>query len=61
MRRRRSPALDPREFADADELHDALAVLHERWILEEPAAMADPNSFGWDGGATALGWCTTLA
>lgn len=50
------PALDPRDFADADELHDALAVLHEGWILEEPAAMADPNSFGWDGGATALGW-----
>lgn len=50
------PALDPREFADAYELHDALAVLHEGWILEEPAAMADPNSFGWDDGATALGW-----
>jgi lauroyl/myristoyl acyltransferase len=50
------PALDPREFADAYELHDTLAVLHEAWILEEPAAMADPNSFGWDDGATARGW-----
>lgn len=50
------PALDPRDFADADALHDELAVRHERWIVEEPAAMADPNSFGWDNGATARGW-----
>jgi lauroyl/myristoyl acyltransferase len=50
------PALDSREFADADELHHALADSHERWILEEPAAMADPNSFGWENGATARGW-----
>jgi acetoacetyl-CoA synthetase len=34
--------LDPREFADADELHDALAAHHERWILENPAAMEHP-------------------
>ena len=34
--------LDPREFAHADELHDALAAHHERWILENPAAMEHP-------------------
>jgi Coenzyme PQQ synthesis protein D (PqqD) len=34
--------LDPRQFADADELHDALAAHHERWILENPAAMEHP-------------------
>ena len=43
-------------FAGVDELHDALADSHERWILEEPAAMADPNGFGWENGATARGW-----
>jgi len=50
-------ALDPREHADADELHDALAVAHERWILELPAAMEDPNRAGaWEQSATAAGW-----
>jgi acetoacetyl-CoA synthetase len=34
--------LDPREFADVDDLHDALAAHHERWILEDPAAMEHP-------------------
>ena len=48
--------LDPRDFADVDELHDALATLHESWILELPAAMADPRSFGWARGATAQAW-----
>lgn len=51
-----APPLDPREHVSADELHDALALVHERWILEEPAAMADPNSFGWDGGAGSEAW-----
>jgi hypothetical protein len=49
-------ALDPREHADAHELHEALAQLHERWILEYPAAMSDPRSFGWEQGASARGW-----
>jgi benzoate-CoA ligase len=48
--------LDPREFADADQLHDALAAVHERWILENPAAMEDPRSFGWQHGATPQAW-----
>ena len=34
----------------------ALAAHHERWILEEPAMMTDPNSFGWEGGAGPQGW-----
>jgi lauroyl/myristoyl acyltransferase len=49
-------ALDPREHADADELHEVLARLHERWILEFPAAMSDPRSFGWEQAARADGW-----
>ncbi len=48
--------LDPRELAGADELHEALASLHERWILENPPAMSDPRSFGWEQGATAQRW-----
>ncbi len=48
--------LDPHEFAGVDQLHDALAALHERWILENPAAMADPRSIGWEHGATAQAW-----
>jgi lauroyl/myristoyl acyltransferase len=51
-----APAFDPREHAGVGELHAALAAHHERWILEEPAMMADPNSFGWDQGARAQGW-----
>lgn len=51
-----APALDPREHAGAAELHRALAAHHERWILEEPAMMTDPNSFGWEGGAGPQGW-----
>jgi lauroyl/myristoyl acyltransferase len=49
-------ALDPRAFADAEELHAALARVHERWILECPAAMADPRGFGWGQGASAQAW-----
>jgi benzoate-CoA ligase family protein len=48
--------LDPREFADVDQLHDALAAVHERWILENPAAMEDPRGFGWQHGATPQAW-----
>ncbi len=48
--------LDPRHFASADELHDALAAHHERWILENPCAMEDPRSIGWEHGATAHAW-----
>ncbi len=51
-----APPLDPREHASAEELHRALAAHHERWILEEPEMMADPNSFGWEGGALPERW-----
>ena len=46
--------LDPRDFASSDELHDALAAQHERWILENPAALEDPRSTGWE--ATVRAW-----
>jgi lauroyl/myristoyl acyltransferase len=46
--------LDPRRFAGADELHDALAAVHERRMLEHPEEMEDPRSFGWE--ATAAEW-----
>jgi hypothetical protein len=48
--------LDPREISDVEALHNAVAAVHERWILDDPAAMADPNSFGWDRGASAQAW-----
>ena len=48
--------LDPRDFADVGDLHDAMAAVHESWILEFPAAMADPRGFGWADGATADAW-----
>jgi len=48
--------LDPREFAGVDDLHDALVAVHERWILENPAAMEDPRNSGWEHGATAQAW-----
>jgi lauroyl/myristoyl acyltransferase len=47
--------LDPRQLT-VDELHNALAALHERWILENPAAMEDPHKTGWEHGATAEAW-----
>jgi hypothetical protein len=48
--------LEPRDFAGVDELHGALASLHERWILELPEQMEDPRSFGWDEWATPAEW-----
>jgi lauroyl/myristoyl acyltransferase len=49
--------VDPRDFAGIDELHDALAARHERWILELPAASEDPNREGaWENSATAEAW-----
>ncbi len=46
--------LDPREYAGVDDLHAALAAQHERWILENPAALEDPRTTGWE--ATAQAW-----
>ncbi len=51
-----APALDARQFAGAAELHVALAATHERWILENPAAMEDPRRIGWEEGATPQAW-----
>ena len=49
--------LDARDFADADELHTALAAVHERSILELPETMEDPNRAGaWENGATEHEW-----
>lgn len=50
-------SLDPRELGGDEGLHDALAAVHERWILELPASMEDPNREGaWEQSATAEGW-----
>jgi lauroyl/myristoyl acyltransferase len=48
--------LDPRLLGGVDEMHDALARVHEALILEDPAAMNDPVEFGWRDQATATGW-----
>jgi lauroyl/myristoyl acyltransferase len=49
--------LDPHDFSDYERLQDALAGAHERWILERPGALEDPNRRGaWEGGASALEW-----
>jgi lauroyl/myristoyl acyltransferase len=52
-----SAPLDPRHFAGAEQLHDALAAMYERWILETPFALEDPRRPGaWEQGATAEAW-----
>jgi lauroyl/myristoyl acyltransferase len=49
--------LDPRRFGRWEELHDALARVHERWLLDDPAAVEDPNRPGaWEGGAGPDAW-----
>jgi lauroyl/myristoyl acyltransferase len=49
--------LDPRELGGCEELHEALAAVHERWILEFPASLEDPNREGaWVQSATAEAW-----
>jgi lauroyl/myristoyl acyltransferase len=49
--------LDARDFTSLEELHTALATAHERWILELPATLEDPNRDGaWERGATARAW-----
>ncbi|MGO9788845.1 MAG: hypothetical protein ACLP8S_04735 [Solirubrobacteraceae bacterium] len=37
-------------------LHEQLARIHERWILQNAAAMQGPRDFGWEDGATAGAW-----
>ena len=48
--------VDPRAFADAGELHDALAALHERLVLEHAEEIEDPVEIGWGDGATPTVW-----
>jgi lauroyl/myristoyl acyltransferase len=50
-------ALDPRLFGGEEPLHEALAKVHERWILERPAALEDPRRKGaWEESASAERW-----
>jgi hypothetical protein len=40
-----------------EELHEEIAAIHERWILEAPEALEDPRRAGaWEEGATATEW-----
>jgi lauroyl/myristoyl acyltransferase len=49
--------LDSRGFAGAEGLHEALAEVHERSILELPETLEDPNRAGaWEHGATVSEW-----
>jgi lauroyl/myristoyl acyltransferase len=49
--------LDPRDYPGSRELHEELARIHERAILETPEQLEDPNRPGaWAGGATAEVW-----
>ncbi len=51
------PAIDPRDHDDWTTVHEDLAVVHERWILEDPAALEDPRRPGcWGPAATSAGW-----
>jgi hypothetical protein len=47
-----APAVDPAGHLSWQELHDALAAIHSRWILARPAALEDPCRWGWWGAAT---------
>jgi lauroyl/myristoyl acyltransferase len=52
-----APPIDPLAAADTETLHARLAALHERWILEQPEALEDPNRPGaWEGSAGPGGW-----
>jgi len=49
--------IDPGEHGDPEQLQDLLAAVHERWILELPETLEDPNRpGGWEGGASAREW-----
>jgi lauroyl/myristoyl acyltransferase len=49
--------LDPRDLAAAQELHSALAAVHEGLILELPHTLENPRREGaWEQGATPQGW-----
>ncbi len=49
--------LDPRDHGGPEELHRAIAAVHERSILEMPEAMEDPLRPGaWEDGAAPTEW-----
>ncbi|MCW3069627.1 MAG: KDO2-lipid lauroyltransferase [Solirubrobacterales bacterium] len=49
--------LDPHGFTSCEALHDALAGVHEGWILQMPFALEDPHRPGaWEQQATASAW-----
>jgi lauroyl/myristoyl acyltransferase len=49
--------LDPGAFAEPGQLHDALATIHSKLILEFPETLEDPRRPGaWEEGATAEAW-----
>jgi lauroyl/myristoyl acyltransferase len=52
-----APPLDCRNFVDAAELHDALANIHSKLILELAETLEDPRRAGvWGEDATAEVW-----
>lgn len=50
------PPLDPQEHGDVEQLHQALAAVHEQWILESPETLEDPRRPGFWEGASVEGW-----
>lgn len=48
--------LDPREHGSVEQLHEALATVHERWILERPETLEDPRRASFWEGASVKGW-----
>ena len=57
-----APPIDPARHAGWPGVHVALAARHERWILEQPAALEDPRrTAAWEASASALRWGAPLA
>jgi hypothetical protein len=51
------PPIDPARHAAWPGVHVAVAARHERWILQQPAALEDPRrTAAWEASATALRW-----
>jgi hypothetical protein len=49
--------LDPQAFDGADALHDRLAEVHARWVLQAPWALESPRRPGaWEEAATPAAW-----
>ena len=55
-------ALDPRDYAGAEELQGAIAAVHERSILEFPECLEDPTRAGaWESAAGPEEWARPRA